>query len=177
MFRILRSQITAAIIAISMAVIVSSQQYAPQPPQSRRLDIEILNSDSYAQSVVSVQTPKSTPIVGIGEQEHARIASILERTKELTNRSRELVKDQSTLKQGQDMLKQASTLFSQVKEIIKQKQGSSISNGVGEDGGVGLHGRDLLRKKYQDHDLTKVQEDNLRSLHTARNIYAAVSCL
>jgi len=176
MFRI-RRLIKAAIIAMSTSgCIVSSQQYAP--PQSRRLDIEVLNSDSYAQSVVSVQTPKSSPIVGIGEQEHARIASILERTKELTNRSRELVKDQSTLKQGQDMLKQASTLFGQVKDIIKQQHGSSTSNGVEEDSGVvGLHGRDLLRKKYQDHDLTKVQEDNLRSLHTARNIYAAVSCL
>ena len=176
MFRIRRSQIATTIIAISMGLIVSSQQYAPQqPPQSRRLDIEVLNSDSYAQSILSVQTPKSSPLVGIGEQEHARITSILERTKELTNRSRELVKNQSTLKQGQDMLAQANTLFSQVKDIIKQQQGS-ISNGVEEDGGGG-HGRDLLRKKYQDHDLTKVQEDSLRSLYTARNIYAAVSCL
>ncbi|KAL7542848.1 hypothetical protein ACHAXR_012946 [Thalassiosira sp. AJA248-18] len=131
---------------------------------TRRLELAVLNSDQYAESVLTVEAPKP---LGIGYHEHARITSILSRTKEMVDTARELVQNEKTLEEGREMLEQATSMFYDVKDHIKKHQNKVQDQALSEEG----EHREMLRKKYSEHDIRKAAEDEKRALDVARTMY------
>lgn len=126
-----------------------------------------MNSDEYAESVLTVQAPKYS--VGIGEHDHAKITSILRSTREMIDTAKVLINNERTLKEGHDMLQQANDMFREVKDhfirIQQHKQGQEQAAENSEDR------REMLRNKYSTHDVAKTQEDEKREMDVVRRIY------
>lgn len=166
----------AAILAVACAPrLAISQQYNNNDLlPHRRLDIGLINTDEYADAMVTVQASPETPLVGMGEQDHATISRILDTTKEMVGTGRSLIQNKLTLKQGQDMLAQANNLFHEAKNIIQrqqQEQANRATSGGGQDDEREL----FLRKKYSEHDISQVEENDMRSLDVSRRIFQTVS--
>ena len=157
--------IYAAFLLAYIPQLATSQQYEESP--SRRLEIAVLNSDEYADSILTIQAPKLA--LGIGAHDHAKITSILEMTKDLIGTSSVLVQNERTLKDGQEMMEQANAKFLEVKDNIRQI--NDILRREEEDPDKVR----LLRKKYSEHDVQKAQEDDERALDVTRSIYETVS--
>ena len=134
-----RPAIAAIILAVAACVprLATSQQFYSNdllPP--RRLDIGLINTDEYADAMVTVQASPETPLVGMGKQDHETISRILDTTKEMVGTGRSLIQNKLTLKQGQDMLAQANNLFHEAKNIIQrqqQEQANRATSGGGQD--------------------------------------------
>ena len=166
----------AAILAVAcVPQLAISQQYNNNDLlPHRRLDIGLINTDEYADAMVTVQASPETPLVGMGEQDHATISRILDTTKEMVGTGRSLIQNKLTLKQGQDMLAQANNLFHEAKNIIQrqqQEQANRATAGGGQDDEREL----FLRKKYSEHDISQVEENDMRSLDVSRRIFQTVS--
>eukprot|EP00579_Thalassiosira_antarctica_P027789 CAMPEP_0202010548 /NCGR_PEP_ID=MMETSP0905-20130828/17628_1 /ASSEMBLY_ACC=CAM_ASM_000554 /TAXON_ID=420261 /ORGANISM="Thalassiosira antarctica, Strain CCMP982" /LENGTH=323 /DNA_ID=CAMNT_0048569171 /DNA_START=45 /DNA_END=1016 /DNA_ORIENTATION=- len=157
--------IYAAFMLAYIPQLATSQQIEESP--SRRLEIAVLNSDEYADSILTIQAPKSA--LGIGSHDHAKITSILETTKDLIGKSSVLVQNERTLKDGQEMMEQANAKFLEVKDNIRQI--NDILRREEEDSDKMRH---LLRKKYSEHDVQKAQEDDERMLDVTRSLYETI---
>ena len=143
----------------------ASQQYEESregSPRNHNLEIAVTNSDEYAESVLTISP--ATSMIGIGLNDYAQITSILSRTRELIDTAYGLIQHERTLKEGQDMMAKANGMFREVKALIRSR-----ATADGDD-----H-RDLLRKKYADHDINRVEEDEQRSLDLTRKMYETVS--
>jgi len=126
----------------------------------RRLEVDVLHADEYAKSVVTIQEPEYP--LGIGAQEHAKIASVLDTTKEMMDTANALVRDKRTLKEGRKMMEEATTMFQEVKDHLRRRNQERESN------------RDLLRARYLNHDLQEAAEDGERGMDVSRRIYETV---
>ncbi len=152
---------TTILGVLSAPVAISADDIHP----IHQLAIETIYSDEFAEQVVTTKAAP-TPLVGINEFDHARISSILDTTRQLVETSQGLVKFESTLKEGQEMMDRANGMFREVKDIIERAQKHQ-----------GEEKRDLLRKKYSDHDLARVEEDDKRALDVSRKLYETVSII
>ena len=144
--------------------------------ESRRLEIAIGNSDEYASAILTVKDPSTSAqqLPQLQEHDHTRITSILDTTRQMIDTSRELVQNERTLSQGQKMLAQANNLFREVKADILRHHATPNSSARGFDGtaatNVDEERRDLLRKKYSEHDIAAVKENDERSLFMTQDI-------
>jgi len=128
---------------------------------TRRRELAILHSDEYTESVLTV--PSSNVPVGFNAQEHAKISSMLETTKEMMDTANALVRNKRTLTEGRKMRADAAAMFHQAKSHIQQMLPTKDNN------------RELLRKKYSNHNLAQAEEDEGRLLDVHRRIYETVS--
>lgn len=134
------------------------------PPSANRLEILVDSSDEYAEAVLTAEVPKG---FRLGAQDHARITSILDTTKQLIDTARMLVQDDRTLDEGRAMLDRASGMFRDLKQhLIAQREMQQAVFGSDEDGQ-----KAFLRKGFSDHDLQMKEEDEKRALDAARKIY------
>jgi len=140
----------AAFLAARMPQIVTAQNGDVSAPH--RLDVMIGNSDEYAETVVSLQAPKKS--LGFNYHDHAKITSILSTTKEMINTAKALIDDERTLKEGTEMMEEANSMFKEVTDHIANRK---------------LEG--MVRRKYSEHDIEQVEEDEGRSLDVARSIW------
>jgi len=145
--------------------------------ESRRLEIAIGNSDEYASAILTVKDPSASAqqLPQLQEHDHTRITSILDTTRQMIDTSRELVQNERTLSQGQKMLAQANNLFREVKADILRHHATPNSSVRGFDGTAATNTddeerRDLLRKKYSEHDIAAVKENDERSLFMTQDI-------
>ena len=158
----------------------ASSSSAP-PARNNNLEITTIKSDEYAESVITIK-PHGT-LMGIGPVDHERITRILAKTRDMIDNAYELIQSERTLKEGQDMMTRANAMFGEVKDIIRSRvvpsssavSGAAVSGEGGEMTVADDPTRDLLRKKYADHDLDRVEEDEQRALDIARKIYETVS--
>jgi hypothetical protein len=109
-----------------------------------------------------VTIPEPEYPLGIGAQEHAKIASILDATKEMMDTANALVRDKRTLKEGRKMMEEATTMFQEVKDHLRRRNQERESN------------RDLLRARYLNHDLQEAAEDEEKGTDVSRRIYETV---
>ena len=182
MFHIRRSQITTTIIAISLGLIVSSQQYAPQqPPQSRRLyyddqlakssippttanaddvytsrmgEIATANSDDLVEAILAIQSPK----YGISAEAHDNCSRYLSTVMQMIDKADELIQDERTFTEGKYLMEEAKAKFLEVTNYIQDER-------------VLFEETDMLRKKYSDHDLDRAYLNDQRALDLERKIY------
>jgi hypothetical protein len=147
----------AAVLVAYMPQLVTSQQRDVQF-DPRRLDVMIGNSDEYAETVVSLQAP--TKSLRIGFHDHAKIMSIMSTTKEMINTANALIGDSRTLKEGTEMMEEANSMFKEVTDHIAKRK---------------LEDDNVMLRKYSDHDIHQVEEDEERALDVARSIYEVVS--
>ena len=158
-----------AIPMIAMCVAVLA---ALKPPvaeaANRRLELAVLHSDEYAESVLTIQP--AYPLA-FGTQEHAKISSILDTAREMLETAYSLVRDKRTMREGRKMMEEADAMFKEVKDHIRQRlpqQGNSHL----EDRETT---RELLRAKYSNHDLQQATEDEARGADVSRRIYETVN--
>lgn len=144
----------------------------------RRLELGVVSSDQYAEAVLTVENPIATRPLGFGYHDHARITSILSTTKEMIDTARVLVQNERTLQEGKDMMERANAMFREVKEHIiqknrqhKQREAATYSVGGVTVQDTNEEHREMLRKKYFEHDLERAQEEDARALDVARKIY------
>jgi hypothetical protein len=140
-----------------MPQLVTSQQHDDQF-SPRRLDVMIGNSDEYAETVVSLQAP--TKSLRIGFHDHAKIMSIMSTTKEMINTANALIGDSRTLKEGTEMMEEANAMFKEVTDHIAKRN---------------LEDQHGMLRKYSEHDIQQVDEDEERALDVARSVYEVVS--
>merc|ERR1719174_1582569 len=76
-----------------------------------------------------------------------------------------LVEDKQTEDEGMHLMQQANALWQKVKYHIVRQRAKYVARAkqTGE--------RDLLRKKFSDHDLERTQKDEEKSLDVSRKIY------
>lgn len=155
----------AAVLAADMPAPAMGQQlYAPQAEQSRALEIAYGNSDEYAETVLETRDPPPSAAFGIGARDHERISTALSTMKNMVDTARVLVQNERTYDEGRSMLQRAGDMFREVKEhIIHQRE---AHDALQEE-----EKRDLLRKRYSDHDVQKATEDEKRALDVARRIF------
>lgn len=150
--------IYVAILAVLNPQIVESA--------NRRRDLAVLNSDEFAEAVLTIQEP-DVP-VGFSAKEHAKITSALDTTRELFEAAHELGR-QKKLKEGKELMEKATVMFSEVKDYIRQRH---LKDPAATQGEIS---RELLRKKYADHDVQKALEDEERGHDVSRRLYETVS--
>lgn len=151
----------AAVLAALKSQVVESA--------TRRLELAVLHSDEYAESVLTIQEPNYP--LGIGTEEHAKISSVLDTTRELVQTANSLVKDSRTLNEGRKMMEEANAMFQEVKDHIRQKQQKYSTSSPRDREAT----RELLRAKYSSHDIQQATEDEARGLDVSRRIYETVS--
>lgn len=151
------------IIVIAAVVQASSQLYDESP---RRLQIATLNSDEHAESFLNYVPPKQT----LATDTHAKLATALSTTTEMVNTAKMLLQNEQTVDEGRVMMNKANYMF---REVMDHAMAEHEKNEVGLD----LEAkRDLLRKKYSDHDIHRVtEESDALEAETARMIYETVS--
>mmetsp|Transcript_8114 Transcript_8114/g.14669 ORF Transcript_8114/g.14669 Transcript_8114/m.14669 type:complete len:332 (+) Transcript_8114:74-1069(+) len=149
-------------------------QYSTSEPQlefentPRRLDIGLGNHDEYAQTVLTVQAPPfPRTALGINEDDHEMVTSILKSTREMVDVARVLIMNEGTMEAGQEMMAQANSMFREVKDHLMMRQYAKKQ----QEGASKEVLRDLLREKYSAHDVVKAQEDEKRGLDVARKMY------
>jgi hypothetical protein len=147
----------AVVLAACMPQLVTSQQHDDQF-SLRRLDVMIGNSDEYAETVVSLLAPERS--LGIGFHDHAKITSILSTTKEMISTAKALIDDSRTLKEGTEMMEEANAMFKEVTDHIAKRN---------------LEDQHGMLRKYSEHDIQQVDEDEERALDVARSVYEVVS--
>ncbi|KAL7534524.1 hypothetical protein ACHAXR_005927 [Thalassiosira sp. AJA248-18] len=158
-----RSSCYAAVLVAFIPLFSTCEKIEEGPPRNRRLEIGVVNSDEYAESVL---TAKSAPAIpGIGARDHAKITSILATTREMIDTAKVLVHDERTLERGQEMMEQANSMFREVKGIIREHNDKHMHIAENAD-----H-REMLRKKYTEHDIKKAAEADERTLDIARSMY------
>lgn len=138
---------------------------------TRRRELAILHSDEYTESVLTVQS--SNVPVGFNAQEHAKISSMLETTKEMMDTANALVRNKGTMTEGRKMRADAMAMFRQVKSHLHQM----LPDAKTSDPSKAHHeiNRELLRKRYSNHDVAQAEEDEDRGLDVHRRIYETVS--
>lgn len=154
------------IIVIAAVVQASSQLYDESP---RRLQIATLNSDEHAESILNYVPPKQT----LATDTHAKLATALSTTTEMVNTAKILLQNEQTVDEGRVMMNKANYMFREVMDHAMAEHEKNDNNVVGLD----LEAkRDLLRKKYSDHDIHRVtEESDALEAETARMIYETVS--
>ena len=162
--------IMAVIYAAVLAAIIHSEVIESATSSSRRLELAVLHSDDYAESVLTIQEPHYP--LGIGVDEHAKISSLLDTTREMMDTANALVRDTRTTTEGRKMIEDATAVFQEVKDHIRQRQ-HQFSNSSPEEHEAA---REFLRAKYSNHDLQEANEDEARGLDVSRRIYETVSC-
>lgn len=152
-------------VAMYVAVLAA---FNPQVVESvtRRLELAVLNSDEFAESKLTTQSSKYPR--GISAQDHAKISSVLDTTMEMVETAKVLVQQERTLKEGKDLMDQANAMFREVKDHIRQRQ---VKDPAATHAVVD---RELLRKKYSDHDIQDAAADEERGLDVSRRIYETV---
>jgi len=159
--------VCSVILIAYSPTLVASQRYAADSP-TRRLEIAVANSDEFAESVLTVQAGKYP--IGVDPDAHAKIVSILLATRQTIGSAQELLKDRRTRKEGRRLMKSASELFREVREHFRQHpQTQEQEEEAAED--IEPEQRDLVKKKYSNHDLLQAQEDDERALDISRRIY------
>lgn len=146
--------------------IVSSQKYNEDTTAdqfSRRLEVATVNSDEYAESVLTVKQT-DTPKYGIGANVYTKLSSVLSMTMEMIETAKLLLQNERTLKEGTKMMEHANTMFREVMDRIQQIKADGDSESTNS----------LLRKKYSDEDIIKMEEDGRRALELSRQLYATV---
>ncbi len=162
--------IMAVIYAAVLAAIINSE-VVESASSSRRLELAVLDSDEYAAESVLTNKEPHYPM-GVGVNEHAKIASLLDTTREMMVTANALVRDTRTTTEGRKMIEDATAVFQEVKDHIRQRQ-HQYSNSSPEEHEAA---RELLRAKYTNHDLQEANEDEARGLDVSRRIYETVSC-
>ena len=155
------------IIVIAAVVQASSQLYDESP---RRLQIATLNSDEHAESFLNYVPPKQT----LATDTHAKLATALSTTTEMVNTAKILLQNEQTVDEGRVMMNKANYMF---REVMDHAMAEHEKNDNNNDVGLDLEAkRDLLRKKYSDHDIHRVtEESDALEAETARMIYETVS--
>ena len=154
------------IIVIAAVVQASPQLYDESP---RRLQIATLNSDEHAESILNYVPPKQT----LATDTHAKLATALSTTTEMVNTAKILLQNEQTVDEGRVIMNKANYMFREVMDHAMAEHEKNDNNVVGLD----LEAkRDLLRKKYSDHDIHRVtEESDALEAETARMIYETVS--
>jgi len=93
-------------------------------------------------------------------RKHNKIASVLDKTRELVEQARALVDAGGSTDQGEQMMRMANNMLSDVKEHIRRLNNALTS--PSEQG--------FLRQKYSEHDVQKAKEDETRELDIARKV-------
>ena len=112
--------IMAVIYAAVLAAIIHSEVIESATSSSRRLELAVLHSDDYAESVLTIQEPHYP--LGIGVDEHAKISSLLDTTREMMDTANALVRDTRTTTEGRKMIEDATAVFQEVKDHISGKK-------------------------------------------------------
>jgi len=92
---------------------IALDEYTP-----RRLELEVVHSDDLAESVMTLEAPRTT--YGIGEVDHARIVLMLNKTMEIVRKSRVLAKTTMNQEEGRRLMDIAEKMFKEVKEHIRK---------------------------------------------------------
>ena len=155
----------------AVLVTFNSQVVVESATATRRRELAILHSDEYTESVLTV--PSSNVPVGFNAQEHAKISSMLETTKEMMDTANALVRNKRTMTEGRKMRADAMAMFRQVKSHLHQM----LPDAKTSDPSKAHHeiNRELLRKRYSNHDVAQAEEDEDRGLDVHRRIYETVS--
>lgn len=167
--------IIALCVAASLATyappsVVGAQHLSADDAPPRRLEIHgVGNSDEYAQTVLTAEVPHpGTFGIGMTTHDHERISRTLITMKSMMETSRILVQNQNTFAEGRDMLKRANDMFREVKNHIIRFREVAIKETGTEDT------RDLMRRRYSDHDVKTAEENEEMAQDTARRIYETV---
>jgi len=131
-------------------------------PQTNEIQLASINSDEYAETVLTVTKSKASS--GFGLQDHATITTILSTTRELIDSAAALIQDRRTLKEGQTLMECAHQLFRDVKDHIRQRNEAAAVDDPDDQ-------RKMLRQKYSDHDIDKAQHDDERGMDVVRELY------
>lgn len=154
-------------IAMYAAVLAAFHPLVVESATRRRV-LGVLHSDEYTESVLTIKS--SDALVGFNAQEHAKIASMLDTTKEMMDTANALIQQESTKNEGRKMMEEATTIFHEVKSHLRQKLPNSDPTATKRE-----VNRELLRQKYSNHDVQMAAEDEERGLDVSRRIYETVS--
>ena len=156
-------------ILVAAAVVQASSQLYSNDESPRRLQIATLNSDEHSESTLNYVPPQQT----LATDTHAKLATALSTTTEMINTAKILLQNEQTVDEGRLMMNKANYMFREVMDHAMAEHEKNDNNEVGLD----LEAkRDLLRKKYSDHDIQRVtEESDALEAETARMIYETVS--
>jgi len=156
-------------IAILYAVVLAALHPLVVESATRRRELGVLHSDEYTESVLTLKSSNADVPVGFTAKEHAKIASMLDTTKEIMDTANALIQQESTQMEGRKMMEEATTMFQEVKSHLRQKLPNTDPTATKRE-----VNRELLRQKYSNHNVQMAAEDEERGLDVSRRIYETV---
>jgi len=126
--------VALAFILLFVALVAASILYQIAPSQRnraseeddfstlapRRLEVGVVNSDEFAESILMVKPAETS--IKFDTEEHAKLTSILAKTRELVETSRSLLSNSDTQsqEQGKEMMDLAMEMFTEVKDHVSK---------------------------------------------------------
>jgi len=135
----------------------------------RNVEIEVVKSDAYAETVVALQAPNpKQPSLGISAPDNAKIAAILSKTEQIIKRAAELAESGTAQEEVNGVLALANAAFVEAKDHIHR-----INAALRDERRIRKTGllRKMLEENISDHDVQEALENDERSLDLTRNMY------
>lgn len=145
-----------------------SRVLGEEEPRDMSMELGVVNSDEFAESVLTVHTPKWQPNPGVNVQDHAKITRILATIKEIIDTSKLMAENERQLRQGQSMMDKANGMFGDLKQWMQTRHLKQQAAMEGKDSN---DMRTLRQKKYSGHDIQTTKEDEGRAVDIVRKMF------